>query len=50
MERVTLLAVVLSELVLAESILDESAPSRFSTAFDDVGREETTVDTSILMR
>jgi hypothetical protein len=45
MERLILLSVVLSELVL-----DESAPSRFSTAFDDVGGEETTVDTSILIR
>jgi hypothetical protein len=33
-----------------EFILDERAPSRFSTSFDDVGGEETTVDTSILMR
>jgi hypothetical protein len=42
--------VVLSGSELDEFILDESAPSRFSTAFDDVGGEETTVDTSILMR
>jgi hypothetical protein len=42
--------VVLSGSRLDEFILDESAPSRFRRTFGDVGGEETTVDTSILMR
>ena len=54
-ERLILLSVVLSELLLTEFMLgelipEERASSRFSKVFDDVGGEETTVDTSILMR
>jgi hypothetical protein len=49
MERLIILSVVLSESELDEG-LDESALSRFSATVDDVGGEETTVDTSILMR
>jgi hypothetical protein len=50
MERVVILSVVISESRLGEPILDESESSRFSKIFDDMGGEETTVDTSILMR
>jgi len=42
--------VVGAESGIGESALEERELSRFSTAFDDVGGEETTVDTSILMR
>jgi hypothetical protein len=47
-ERLVILSVLLSGWV--ESAIDESATSRLIAGFDDVGAEETTVDTSILMR